>query len=76
MTLAENWQDAASRIGFMAALEPYQNLTQAQYESLHDTGEAAGLVAPGNGFLIESVGSSANPDFSDEGIEYYRYLRE
>ena len=76
MTLADKWQDAASRIGFMAALEPYQNLTRTQYESLHDTGEAAGLIAPANGFLIASVGSSANPNFSDEGIEYYRYLRD
>ena len=74
MTLADNWQEAASRIGFMAALEPYQNLTQAQYESLHDTGDAVGLIDPGMGFLIESVGSSSNPNFSDEGIEYYRYL--
>ncbi len=75
MTLAANWQEAASLIGFMAALEPYQNLTQAQYESLHDTGDAVGLIDPDYGFLIESVGSSANPNFSDEGIEYYRYLR-
>jgi hydroxymethylglutaryl-CoA synthase len=74
MTLADNWQEAASRIGFMAALEPYQNLTQAQYESLHDTGDAVGLIDPGMGFLIESVGSSSNPNFSDEGIEYYHYL--
>lgn len=75
MTLADNWQDAAAKIGFMEALEPYQNLTQAQYESLHDTGTASGLISPKDGFLIESVGSSANPNFSDEGIEYYRYLR-
>ncbi|MFP6829895.1 MAG: hydroxymethylglutaryl-CoA synthase [Gammaproteobacteria bacterium] len=75
MKLADNWQEAAAKIGFMAALEPHQNLTQAQYESLHDTGDAAGLNAPGDGFLIESVGSSSNPNFSDEGIEYYRYLR-
>jgi len=74
MTLADKWQDAASKIGFKAALEPYQNLTQTQYENLHDTGEAAGLIAPADGFLISSVGSSANPNFSDEGIEYYRYL--
>ena len=75
MTLAENWQEAAAKIGFMAALEPQQNLTQPQYESLHDTGSATGLVDAANGFVIESVGSSSNPNFSDEGIEYYRYLR-
>jgi len=75
MTLADNWQEAAAKIGFMEALKPQQNLSQAQYESLHDTGNAAGLIDPEDGFLIESVGSSANPNFSDEGIEYYRFLR-
>jgi hydroxymethylglutaryl-CoA synthase len=75
MTLADNWPKAAAKIGFMEALEPQQNLTKAQYESLHDTGNATGLAHPEEGFLIESVGSSANPNFSDEGIEYYRYLR-
>ncbi len=75
MTLADNWKAAALKIGFSAALEPYQNLTQTQYEGLHDTGDAPELVVPEDGFLIESVGSSSNPNFSDEGIEYYRYQR-
>ena len=30
---------------------------------------------PKNGFVIQSIGSSANPNFSDEGIEYYRFVR-
>jgi hypothetical protein len=25
--------------------------------------------------VIQSIGSSANPNFSDEGIEYYRFVR-
>jgi len=25
--------------------------------------------------VIQSVGSSSNPKFSDEGIEYYRFVR-
>jgi hydroxymethylglutaryl-CoA synthase len=74
MTVMEGWTEAASRIGFEAALEPHQNLTRAQYESLHDTGTAEGLEVPEQGFVIESIGSSSNPRFSDEGIEYYRYL--
>ncbi len=74
MQVLEGWAEAAARIGFEAALEPYQNLTRAQYESLHETGEAEGLKAPETGFVIESIGASSNPRFSDEGIEYYRYL--
>ena len=75
MRLVDDWQVAAARIGFNDALEPHQNLTQQQYENLHDSGSAEGLVDPEDGFVIESVGSSSNPSFSDEGIEYYRFLR-
>jgi hydroxymethylglutaryl-CoA synthase len=75
MTVAPHWRTAASKIRFQAALEPYQDLTQAQYETLHDTGTARGLTDPEEGFVIQSVGSSSNPKFSDEGIEYYRFVR-
>jgi hydroxymethylglutaryl-CoA synthase len=75
MTVAEDWRHAAGVIGFKKALQPYQDLTRTQYENLHDTGTAQGLMEPEDGFVIQSIGSSANPNFSDEGIEYYRLLR-
>jgi hydroxymethylglutaryl-CoA synthase len=75
MTVVPGWERAAAKIGFEDALDPYQDLTQAQYENLHDTGTAQGLIDPDGGFVIQSIGSSANPNFSDEGIEYYRYVR-
>jgi hydroxymethylglutaryl-CoA synthase len=75
MTVAPTWREAAAKIGFEAALETYQDLTKAQYETLHDTGTAQGLRDPEDGFVIQSIGSSANPKFSDEGIEYYRFVR-
>ena len=75
MTVAPQWREAAALIGFEAALNSHQDLTQAQYQSLHDTGTARGLVEPDDGFVIQSIGSSANPKFSDEGIEYYRFVR-
>lgn len=75
MQIVDGWQDAASKIGFEAALEPQQNLTRAQYENLHDTGDAEGLESPDEGFVIQSVGTNSNPKLSDEGIEYYRFVR-
>src|SRR5690606_38410377 len=69
MTVAEDWRDSAAKIRFADALEPYQDLTRTQYENLHDTGTAAGLVEPDDGFVIEAIGTSSNPSFSDEGIE-------
>ena len=74
MEIVPGWQEAAAKIGFEAALDPYQNLTRTQYENLHDTGTAKDLLKPDEGFVIESVGTSSNPKFSDEGIEYYRFV--
>jgi hydroxymethylglutaryl-CoA synthase len=74
MAVAEGWETAAAKIGFESALEGYQNLTRTQYETLHDTGDAEGLYDPADGFVIESIGNSTNPKFSDEGIEYYRFV--
>ena len=74
MTLVDGWQRAASKIGFLDAMSPSQTLTQAQYESLHDTGRAEGIEDPIDGFLVDSVGDTSNPSFNDEGIEYYRFL--
>jgi hydroxymethylglutaryl-CoA synthase len=74
ITVAPNWRQAAALIGFEADLEPHKDLTQIQYENLHDTGTAQGLREPDVGFVIQSIGSSANAKFSDEGIEYYRVV--
>ncbi len=74
MTLVEGWQAAASRIGFRNALETWQPLTQSLYESLHDNGVAPGLDKLTEGFVVDSIGSVSNPAFSDEGIEYYRFV--
>ena len=75
VTVVPGWKKAAAKIGFQAALEPHQDLTRVQYENLHDTGSARGLMEPEDGFVIQSIGSSANPNFSDEGVEYYRFVR-
>jgi hydroxymethylglutaryl-CoA synthase len=75
MRVVRGFEDAAGKIGFKAALAEHQDLTRQQYESLHDTGDAKGLAMPTAGFVIESVGSNSSPQFSDEGIEYYGFLR-
>jgi hydroxymethylglutaryl-CoA synthase len=75
MTVVPNWREAAVKIEFEAALRGYQDLTQQQYESLHDTGDASELGKPQQGFVIESVGTSSTAQFSDEGIEYYGFVR-
>jgi hydroxymethylglutaryl-CoA synthase len=74
MRVAAGWTRAARKIRFRDTLEPHQSLTRAQYESLHDTGNAADLLVPSAGFVVSDVGRSARPGIHDEGVEYYRYL--
>jgi len=74
MRVVEGWESAAMKIGFEDALNSAQNLTRQQYESLHDSGTADGLIDPDAGFVIDAIGTNTNPQLSDEGIEYYRFL--
>jgi hydroxymethylglutaryl-CoA synthase len=74
MTVTPGWNEAAGKIAFKAALDAHQDLTREQYESLHDTGDAPGLDAPPDGFVVQSVGTNSSPKFSDEGIEYYELV--
>ena len=75
MVVMKGWEKATAQIGFNLSLQPQQNLTQIQYENLHDTGNAQGLESPNEGFVVDSIGSSEHPGFSDEGIEYYKFVR-
>jgi hydroxymethylglutaryl-CoA synthase len=73
--VAPGWEDQARKIGFAKALEPAFDLTQAQYETLHDTRAAAGLPdLPGNRFRIGRVGDRYEAAFQDLGIEYFDYV--
>ena len=74
MRVVKGWEREAEKIGFEEALEGSQDLTREQYESLHDSGTATGLHDPADGFVIDAIGTNTNPELSDEGIEYYRYL--
>jgi hydroxymethylglutaryl-CoA synthase len=75
MSVVPGWEAAADRIKFAEALAGFQNLSRSQYETLHDTGDAAALnFVPTGEFVVDAVGSSSHPSFHDEGIEYYRYI--
>lgn len=67
------WRDAATRIGFRQSLETGFDLTQAQYQSLHDRNELDIEVPTDGEFVIERVGDRMDADFQDIGIEYDRY---
>ncbi len=70
------WEAAAKRIHIREALTPCINLSHDQYLALRDHGETGELTyQPHDEFIIDRVGSDANPRFSDAGIEYYRYVQ-
>lgn len=76
LRVVPNWTEAAKRIGFAGALEHSADLTQAQYESLHDTRLAADLPKiPGDRFRIASIGEKYDLSFQDLAVEYYEYVR-
>ncbi len=68
------WEKAAARIGFTDALANARDLTQEEYERLHDGKRLPEIDADGSDeFVIDHVGAAADARFQDIGIEYYRY---
>ena len=73
--MAENWREAATKIHFADAMELTLDLNREQYEMLHDGRRVQGLdYVAHNEFVIDRVGVSNERQFSDLGIEYYRYI--
>jgi hydroxymethylglutaryl-CoA synthase len=73
--VADRWREATSRIGFAKAMEFAVDLTQSQYQALHDGRRASGVeYLPRHEFVIDKVGDTDKRQFQDLGIEYYRYV--
>lgn len=70
-----NWREAACKIGLRAAMADAIDLSQAQYEALHDHGTGDDLgYEPKAEFAIQRVGQSYDPAFQDLGVEYYHFV--
>jgi hydroxymethylglutaryl-CoA synthase len=69
------WRRAALRIGFADALSGAIDLSQAQYEALHDRRDAADIdYPPRDEFAIHRVGNKYERGFQDLGVEYYEFV--
>ncbi len=74
--LCESWHEAANKIQFQSAMASPWDLTQGQYERLHDNGQFDGApYSPKTEFVLDRVGMRTDHHFSDSGIEYYRFVR-
>ncbi|MCP4603559.1 MAG: hydroxymethylglutaryl-CoA synthase family protein [Proteobacteria bacterium] len=73
--IAEDWRNAAGKIGLSRALEGSIDLTQEEYEALHDgLASPCPSYEPSKEFVVDRVGRANDPEFQDIGIEYYRYV--
>jgi hydroxymethylglutaryl-CoA synthase len=70
----DGWEDAARRICTADALADPIDLTQAQYETIHDAEAGDPPWAPRREFLIRHVGTRHEREFQDLGVEYYEYV--
>lgn len=68
------WEVAAAKVGFREALSHPIDLTQAQYEALHDGHDAQLHYEPQREFRISRVGRQYEASFQDLGVEYYDYV--
>lgn len=68
------WEQAASRLGWSEALQGAIDLSQEQYEGLHDGREVQLNYAPQAEFVVSRVGERMTPEHQDLGIEFYDYV--
>jgi hydroxymethylglutaryl-CoA synthase len=73
--VSDQWRTATESIRFAEAMDFSIDLTQLQYERLHDGRQVGGLdYVAREEFVIDKVGHSDQRHFRDLGIEYYRYV--
>jgi len=73
--VSDQWRTATESIRFAEAMDFSIDLTQRQYEYLHDGRRIDGLdYVARDEFVIDKVGRTDQRHFRDLGIEYYRYV--
>ena len=72
MEFVEGWQEAAGKINFAQQMNHAVDLSEQQYQNLHDfSSDSLTSQQPGT-FVIDRVGDGSL-GFDDRGIEYYKY---
>lgn len=73
---APEWREAAGKIQAEKAMRSPIDLTREQYESLHQTGNVEGVIAPAEGeFVVTHTGTNTSGPLQDLGIDYYNYIQ-
>lgn len=75
LRIVPGWETAAARMAVEEAMQGAVNLTQQQYEALHDGYPLQPLDYPrGNEFVITRIGGIHEADFQDLGVDYYEFI--
>ena len=74
LQVVPGWETAAARIGLARSLEGAVDLSQEEYEALHDGHEVTLSLDIKREFVIDRIGEADDSTFQDVGIEYYRYV--
>jgi hydroxymethylglutaryl-CoA synthase len=74
LKVVPGWREAAGKIGFRKALAAASDLSQQQYEALHDGKHAELDCPPRDQFRIARTGSTYEATFQDLGVDYYEFV--
>ena len=75
LKVVPQWRDAAGKIGFRKALAAAADLSQQQYEALHDGKHPELNCPPQDQFVIARTGTTYEAAFQDLGVDYYDFVR-
>lgn len=75
MRVARDWTAAAGQAGMAQAMRNAVDLSCSEYRDLHRSGRGPRPIVAHDEFVIDRIGSSTVPEYADEGVEYYRYVR-
>jgi hydroxymethylglutaryl-CoA synthase len=74
LKVVPQWREAAGKIGFRDALAAATDLSQHQYEALHDGKHPEFDCPPRDQFVIARTGNTYEAAFQDLGVDYYEFV--
>ncbi|WP_233839922.1 hypothetical protein [Dyella sp. 2HG41-7] len=75
LKVAPQWREAAGKINFRTALAAAADLSQQEYEALHDGKHPELHCPPRDQFVIARTGTTYEAAFQDLGVDYYDFVQ-
>lgn len=75
LKVVPHWREAAGKINFRTALAAAADLSQHEYEALHDGKHPELNCPPRDQFVIARTGTTYDAAFQDLGVDYYDFVQ-